>query len=424
MSFLSRAAALLLLALSLGLAPLNASGDDRSTSPVLKLEGGKWFDVEALVDADRYCGTCRFTVRTPEHGDATIHLDGRFLLPPLADAHNHDAQNIWSASRSIDKNLSAGVFYSGQMCANPSAVAGYKGLLTRPSTLDVVFTGACITSSDGHPLGLVMRDQPDASPDEIREGWTVVDSMDDVERVWPGIAERHPDIIKLILVNSENFAKNRLDPDLFGFNGLDPSLVKPLVQRAHGDGVRVVVHTDSAAEFEVAVAAGADMIGHLPGYRFSREMQPDDYRISDVAIAEAAKRGTVVMTTASVARYFLQAKPEHTDALRSVQIDNLRRLREAGVKLAIGSDLFAGTAVDEILYLDALAIAPTSEWIRLAVTDTPRLLFPDRKIGRFEEGMEASLIAYDTDPISNPTILRSPSLIIKQGNLLAVGMVE
>lgn len=153
-------------------------------------------------------------------------------------------------------------------------------------------------------------------------------------------------------------------------------------------------------------------------------MEPADYRISDTTIAEAAERGTIVMTTAGVARYYLQAKPEHTDALQSLQIDNLRRLHDAGAKLVIGSDQFAGTAVDEILYLDTLGVVLNIELINIAVTDTPKLLFPERKIGRFEEGAEASLIAYSANPLTDLTTLRSPSLVMKQGNLLNIGISD
>lgn len=421
MTSLARAFTLFLLALPLWAFSFSASGGEAGNGPILKLEGGKWYDGESFVNAEWYVVSGRLTGQEPEKVDATIHLDGKFILPPLADAHNHDAQNIWSASRSIDKNLSAGVFYSAQMCANPAKVSEFKDLLGRPNTLDVTFTGACISSSDGHPLGLAMRDQPDVTPEKLRERWTVVDTLEDIERVWPGIADVRPDLIKLILVNSEQYEKNRLDPSMFGFNGLDPSLIAPLVKRAHRDGIRVVVHTDSAADFEAAVLAGADIIGHLPGYRFAHNMQPSDYRISEAAIAEAVRQGTAVMTTAGVARYYLQAKPEDTDALQSVQIDNLRRLHYAGVRLVIGSDQFAGTAVDEILYLGTLGVVPNIELINTAVTDTPKLLYPDRKIGRFEEGAEASLIAYSDNPLIDLTALRSPSLLMKQGNLLNIG---
>ncbi len=424
MTSLARAFALFFFALPLWAIPSSASGEGARDGPNLKLEGGKWFDGESFIDAEWYVVGGRLTGQEPEKVDATVHLDGKFILPPLADAHNHDAQNIWSASRSIDKNLSAGVFYSAQMCANPAKVSEFKGLLGRPNTLDVTFTGACISSSDGHPLGLAMRDQPDVTPETLREGWTVVDTLEDIERVWPGIAEGRPDLIKLILVNSEHYEKNRHDTAMFGFNGLDPSLIAPLVERAHRDGIRVVVHTDSAADFEVAVSAGADIIGHLPGYRFARNMEPADYRISDATIAEAAKRDTTVMTTTGVARYYLQAKPEHTDVLQSIQIDNLRRLYDAGAQLVIGSDQFAGTAVDEILYLHTLGVVPNTELINMAVTDTPKLLFPEREIGRFEEGAEASLIAYSANPLTDLTTLRSPSLIMKQGNLLNIGISE
>lgn len=423
MASFRRALVAVLFALSLAMTPAKAS-EPVHKGPTLKLEGGMWFDGEDFAAAEWYVVDGRFTANRPEKIDATIHLEGRFILPPLADAHNHDAQNIWTASRSIDKNLSAGVFYSAQMCANPSKVSGFRDLLNRPATLDVVFTGACISSSDGHPLGLAIRDEPDASPESLRSGWTVIDTIDDIDRVWADIAAQKPDLIKLILVNSENFQKNRRDPTLFGFNGLDPALIAPIVERAHRDGIRVVVHTDSAADFEIAVSSGADIIGHLPGYRFAREMDVDDYRISDASIAEAARRGTVVMTTAGVAQYYLQANPEDTGALQSVQVDNLQRLHQAEVSLAIGSDQFAGTAVDEVLYLDALGVIPTNDLIRMAVTDTPGLLFPERQIGGFKEGMEASLVAYDSNPLDRPEILRTPAILIKQGHVLATEAVN
>lgn len=395
-----------------------------ATSPVLAFEGGLWFDGDGFVPATWYAVNGRFTAKRPTRIDATINLKGRYVLPPFAEAHNHDAQSGHTAPKAVAKNLGQGVFYSVQLCSRPDSVADFSGLMNQPGMLDVLFAGACITSSDGHPLGLALADAKahgqDVSPEEMRKLWDVMDTVPDVERLWPQIAERKPDLVKLILVNSERFAENRQMPELYGVNGLDPKLIAPIVERARRDGVRVVVHADSAADFATAVAAGADFVAHLPGYRFAAGMRAGDYRIPDEVVAEAARRGTVVMTTAVAAKHFLERKPEHRAELMATQADNLRRLRAAGVRLALGSDDFMGTVVDEILYLDALKIMPRAELIRRATTDTPKALFPKRAIGGFGEGMEASLIAFDADPLgANLDVIRTPSIRVKQGSLLA-----
>ena len=78
-----------------------------------------------------------------------------------------------------------------------------------------------------------------------------------------------------------------------------------------------------------------------------------------------------------------------------------------------------GTVVDEILYLDSLGVMPRAELLRRATADTARLMFPGRAIGVFREGAEASLVAYDSDPIEAIEILRQPRILIKDGSVLA-----
>lgn len=390
--------------------------------PTLAFKAGRWFDGAKFVPATWYAVNGRFTARRPARIDATVDLSGRYVLPPLAEAHNHDAQNAHNAGRAVEKNLGQGVFYSTQLCATPDDIKGFGGMMNQPGTLDVLFTGACITSSDGHPLGRAMYDAKtyggDPTPEVLRRGWDVMDTLPDVERLWPKIAARKPALIKLILVNSERFAENRQKPELFGSNGLDPALIGPIVTHAHKDGVRVVVHAESTADFATVVAAGADFAAHIP-HRFAPGMTAEDYRFSDAVIAEAARRGVTVMTTAGVARSYLRVFPKHTETLRAIQADNLRRLRAAGVRLAIGSDQFMGTVVDEILYLDGLKVMPRAELLRHATMNTPKILFPDRPIGGFGEGMEASLIAFDANPLDDLERLRSPRIRVKQGSLLS-----
>lgn len=388
----------------------------------MAFEGGLWFDGERFVPAQWYAVGGRFTADRPDRVDVTVDLSGRYVLPPLVEAHNHDLQNGPFAAVSVDKNLRHGVFYSVQMCARPQDVEAFSGLLNKPGTLDVAYVAACITASDGHPLGIALASSEEGETpdlDELRQGWDVIDTVADLDRLWPAIAARDAQLIKLIVINSERQAANRADPALFGHNGLDPELIAPIVVRAHAAGKRVVAHADTAADFAAAVAAGADMIAHLPGYRIANGMTATDYRITDPVIAEAARRGVVVITTASAARHDMARRPHNAESLRTTQIDNLRRLREAGVALAIGSDDVMGVVVDELAYLDALQIMPRAELLRRATRDTAEAMFPGRAIGRFANGYEASLIAFDADPLTDLSVLRTPRLLVKQGEVLA-----
>lgn len=394
-----------------------------ASRPTLALVGGRWFDGAGFVAGDWYAVDGRLTRTRPARIDATIDLTGRYVLPPFTEAHNHDMQNGRFAAISAAKNLHAGVFYSVQMCSRPDQRADFAGFLNRPGSVDILYADACISSSDGHPLGIALasarQNGVTVTPEEGRRLYDPVDTIADLDRLWPQILERRPRLIKFIMINSDRRASDRANPALFGYLGLDPALAAPLVQRAHAAGIRVAAHADSAADFATAVSAGADYIAHLPGYRIAEGMTAADYRISDAAVAEAARRGTTVITTASIASAHLSRHPQNAEPLRAMQIENLRRLRAAGVAFALGSDNVMGTVVDEILYLDRLGLMPRAELLRRATADTARAMFPDRRIGAFGEGAEASLVAYDADPIEAIEALRTPRLLIKDGGLLA-----
>ena len=394
-----------------------------ASNPTVAFDGGHWFDGRSFVRAQWYSVGGRLTATKPARIDVRVNLDGRYLLPPLADAHNHDMQNAHFGAISMAKNLRAGVFYSLQMCSKPSDRGGFAAFLNTPGTIDVLHSDACISSSDGHPLGIALASdrQMGIEPDvaAARAGYDPVDSLADLDRLWPEIAAREPRIIKVILVNSEHRARDAADPALFGFLGLSPELIAPIVERARAAGIRVAAHADSAADFAVAVNAGVDIIAHLPGYRIARGMTIDAYRLSDAAIAEAKRRGTTIITTAAVASYDYDHRPEHKAPLRAMQAENLSRLRRAGVALAIGSDMVMGTVVDEIVYLDDLKLMSRAELLRLATSTTPAMIFPGQPIGAFAEGHDASLIAYDRNPLDEIGILRQPALRIKKGAILA-----
>lgn len=392
-------------------------------APTLHLKGGLWFDGKAFRAMNWYAVGGKLTAKRPARVDAEINLDGRHVLPPLAEAHNHDLQNGYYAGKMARNYLARGIFYSVQLAGLPADIVNYREFFDQPGSVDVGWSEALLSASDGHPLKMILDGMAQAGEKATPEGardrfyWSI-DSLADLDAKWAKIAAAKPRMIKVIIIDSAHYAANRKNPELFGRNGIDPSLVPEIVRRAHGIGARLVAHADTAADFKVAVDSGADVVAHLPGYRIAKFNKPADYRIDDAVIAEAARRGITVITTTAASRFAIARQPETETVITANYQDNIRRLRAAGVKLALGSDTFGGSVLDEIETVDGLKVMSRAELLRVATSDTPQLMFPGRRIGEFSEGAEASLLALDGDPIADLGALKRVRVAVKQGELL------
>jgi hypothetical protein len=243
----------------------------------------------------------------------------------------------------------------------------------------------------------------------------LVDSPEQARAQWPVIQARGGRWLRIVLSHSER-PELRDQTGMFGRLGLRPDTAAELTRLAHANGRRVVAHIETAADFEAALAAGVDAIAHLPGYANTLDEPPERFAISDAAAAQAARQRTaVITTTAATALFKLDA--DRLAALRDVQRANLARLQAAGAPLLMGSDVFIGTARAELHALDALGL-DRATLLRLATQDTPRALFPGRRLGCFEAGCEASFLLLGGDPLADLAQVDMPLLRVKQGRLL------
>lgn len=399
------------------------SAEMKLPKPVLALENGRWFDGTGFVRGTWYSVNGKLTRQRPRHVDARIDLRQRYVLPPLADAHNHNLQNAWAAPQIADEYLQRGIFYSAQLAANSEDISAYRNFLGGAGRVDVLWAEATLSSSDGHPLGLALAGAKQAgmdmsAKDVVDKSFWAIDSLDDLDEKWPKMAESRPQLIKVIVVDDAHRAEQSKDPTTYGFRGLNTELVPEIVARANQIGARVAAHVDSADDIDRIVRAGVHIIAHM-NTRIPKGLTAADMRLSDETIAEMKRRGTIIIPTVAVTRYHLHARPENREPLFTVIRDNLTRLKAAGIPMLAGSDLFDGSVIDEIDALAATNVFTTSELLRLATMTTPRALFPKRSIGQFAEAAEASLVAYDANPVNDLNTLRRPRLAIKQGELIA-----
>lgn len=380
-----------------------------------ELKNARWFDGQKIQRGSLYVENGVFVAKKPAKVNRKMDLrHQQVLVNPLAEAHNHNLQTAWGWGQFADKYIDEGVFYAAMLCGDPAGVAEVRPLAASPAAPDVSFVTACITSPDGYPLAAVL---PEPSPEAAaaQQQIVLVGSPEQARAQWPAIKARGGAWIRVVLAHSER-PELRQQPRMFGRLGLTPDTAAELTRLAHADGLRVVAHVETAADFAAALAAGADAIAHLPGYANTLDEPAETFAISEAAAAQAGRQHTAVITTAAAAGLF-KLEPDAQAALREVQRTNLARLQAAGVPLLVGSDVFVGTARVELHALDALGL-DRATLLRLATQDTPRALFPGRKLGCFEPGCEASFLVLGADPLTDLDTLDMPLLRVKQGRLL------
>jgi len=384
---------------------------------------GAWFDGSGFRHVDVYSIGDRLTLKTPSRIDRTVDLTGRCVTGAFGEAHNHNIPSN-DTERTIRAYLGRGIFYVMIQTNVPDARAKLKTLINRPDSVDVLFANGSFTAPGGHPSALVRRNIANGGmTNEDLDGGFIhsVRSREDIDRVWSTrITTQKPDFIKLTLVYSEDRVAGLPRPDS-DRHGLDPSLTSYLVDKAHADRLRVSAHVESAYDFDVAVAAGVDLIAHMPGFWTDVERLkakgPGIYRISEDAAQRAARQGTVVITTVGTDD-LKRATPDRRAQVLEVLRWNFDILKRHGVPIAIGSDQYGSSSVPEALTIAQAGLMTRAEVLQSLSVTTPAAIFPQRAPFGLAEGAPASFIAFDRNPLEDFESITRVTLRVKDGREL------
>jgi len=439
-----RCALLLSLAVAHPSPPQDPHPEPSAAPDVLELQNGRWFDGRGFEARTLYSVGGLLVRERPAAVDRTLDLAGGFVVPPFAEAHNHNVHD--GADAALRKYLEQGVFYVKNPNSLPRTTTSIRTKVNRPDGIDVLFAGGGLTASGGHPVDLVRQNLGRGFWSEADgDGGFLfaIDDAADLAQSWPAIRAQPRDFLKIYLLYSEEHAQRRADDAFLGWRGLDPGLLPEIVRRAHAEGWRVSAHVETAADFHQALAASVDEVNHLPGFRpllaesglaqllgQLREYEPSTYAISEEDARTAGGRGTVVVTTLGgllreVERIpFDDPRRAAADGAMELVLANLERLRRHQVRIALGSDeydLDEGTVVDEFLALHRLGAFAAAELLRIWCEDTARAIYPGRKIGKLEPGYETSFLVLGADPLEDPMRVRDIRLRVKQGRVLEPG---
>jgi hypothetical protein len=384
-------------------------GHHEESEPELEsyeLVNGLWFDGEGFRAKTFYAVSGLLTEKKPPLIDARVDLEGGYVVPPFGEAHNHNVVQLNHLEQKIHEYLSAGVYYVKIANSVRDYTAKIRDKLNKPQSLGVVFANGGLTASSGHPVKLYedqLREHMYSGTERFslnNRAYFIIDNESDLEEKWPMIRATPPDFIKTFLYYSEEYEKRRDDPAYSGRKGLNPKLLPVIVEKAHAEGLRVATHIETAADFHNALAAGVDEVAHLPGYNIPAEYDVASFQISEEDAEAAAAAGLVVVTTTILSEFKVK-DPERLQLVQANQVRNLRLLHDHGVAIAIGSDRFELTSVDEAMYLHKIGAFDNLTLLKYWSETTAHAIFPERHIGRLAEGYEASFLVLGGNPVED-----------------------
>ncbi len=348
------------------------------------LPGG---DVRDVFVVDR-----RLTLVQPD--DAVTVLDGGFVVPGLVDAHAHLALFSPAGDKApVDERVAA----SGRAQLEAGVLA---------------------VREPGSPLGAAARGRgpADGMPRTIVAGHLLARPG----RYFPGLGREVEPAELPAAVAEEARASGawvKVIADFIAPGGaITPAFpadaLAEAARVAHGAGVRITAHATCRESIDACLAAGFDSLEH------ATFLAPD--QLDAVAAA-----GTALVPTLLIADGVLQAvrafgaddaTATETRRLLDAQGDVVRQAAERGITVLAGTDAGMvphGLVAAEIALLLRAGLTPeqalgAGSWLARSYLGMPGI----------EEGAPADLVGYTEDPRVDIDVLRRPSLVVLDGDVL------
>ncbi|MGQ0835689.1 MAG: MBL fold metallo-hydrolase [Gammaproteobacteria bacterium] len=399
-------------------------------APLYRFENGEWFDGQRFVDRSVNVRNGRIEAGVAGEKAIVVDLDGGYIVGGYGDAHTHRLGFAAIPQRAalLDATRSLGMYYVMEQDTLSSLDEATRAAIRDPATADVLVTHTIVGSSQAGPVLFKRRlwEQGEITGVTEPDGelFYRIDSPADLERVIADLPRRNDmDFLKVILEFSEEHDRRAGDPAYDHQVGLDPDLLPELVAGAHRAGLRVSVHIETAADFRVAMRSGADFIAHLPAsWRIAPgsgmqatgfpDRDPSHWMLKKEDAREAATRGVAIISTTL-------RDGTHPDyaAITAIMRHNLNLLLDARANVIIGTD-FSGSSVDETVHIHELTGADPVRLLRILTQQTPRAIFPNRRIGDFAPGSEANFLVLAANPLEDLANLRRIQRLVKNGAVI------
>ncbi len=191
--------------------------------------------------------------------------------------------------------------------------------------------------------------------------------------------------------------------------------MQALVDEAHMHGRKVAAHAHGEAGIKTAIKAGVDSIEHAS-------------LIDAEGIRLAKKNGTYLVMDVYNDTFILEhgasvgMLPESLEKERMIgqlQRDNHKKAFEAGVKMAFGSDGAVyphGDNGKQFMYMVEYGMKPMQA-LQAATIRAADLLDWPNDVGAVAPGFYADIIAVETNPLDDVSVLENVSFVMKGGKI-------
>jgi imidazolonepropionase-like amidohydrolase len=193
--------------------------------------------------------------------------------------------------------------------------------------------------------------------------------------------------------------------------------IKAATDIAHAAGLKVAVHSYGPSAVGDALKAGVDSIDHPVG-------------LNDEILEQWAATDTVYVPTIDHNRYYADHRSEYgydetiernLHAFVKSNVETLRRAREAGITIAMGSDAVMTGFGQNTLELEWFVEAgmTTREALQAATVNGALLLGQEHTLGRLRAGYAADIVAVDGNPLNDIRALtRNVKWVMKDGKVV------
>ncbi len=451
------------------IAVTTAFGDPPGTPPPARaLLGGTLVDGRGgppvadsaviLSDGKVACAGTRAACPVPPGAEST-EVKGAWITPGLVDAHVHFSQTGWADGRPDALDVRARHPYD-------AVVAGLRADPERFGRADLCSGVTGVLDAGGYPwtLGLEARFEPDTRVPHVAAAGPLLSTIDH----WLNL----PSERQFVLLHDE--ASARAGVSALAAAGArfvkvwyivdkpeDVATFAPYVraagEAAHAAGLPLLVHATGLAEAKEALRAGARLLVH----------SVDDAPIDDEFLRLARAAQATYCPTLTVSSGYLKlfealaagrapaiddpngcvdaatrariaetasaggAKPDGAGLERmrkgiatraAVMAENLRRVRDAGIPIAMGTDagnpltLHGPSVYAEMEAMQAAGLTPAQVLVASTAAGA-KVMGREQDLGTIEAGKQADLLVLDADPLADVRAFRRLRFVVRGGEL-------
>lgn len=376
---------------------------------------------------------------------------GKTLLPGFIDTHVHvmsGGSTPWAKiGPSPVHNLHAWLFSGITTVYDLGGAAEITKPLkegVKENTIygpDIYFTAAPVTVKGSHPMPALKELNAWPSSSFITGNLNIIKKPKEAKKIIEDLVEQDVDYVKLIC--------DELPP---GSPFMPEELMKPLIDEAHAQGLKVFVHIGSVENALAAARAGADVLAHAV-YRD---------KLSDEDVKFLKEKGVKIIFTISAfenvdAIYTQKYKPNAFDTLTTpepildpVTGENAHEIKNAPVMFGlakaihhyigdydqnfdlmqkyeipflVGTDspnhgVYPGSSLHQEMQALVKYGYSEAEVLRAATSDAALMFLENPDFGTIKAGNLANIVLLDANPLENIENTQKINLVIKKGQLV------